>query len=141
MAITFLRRDASRYSKLGKNRKNKQKWKRPTGRDNKMREKRRGYPAVVSIGYQKNKSSRGTLQGKTPLFINTLLDLTYVGKDSIAVVGSVGKKKKLEIAQKAKEMNIPLHNLNPDIFLKKVKKPIKKVKKEEPKNKSEKNKK
>ena len=49
----FLRRTWSRYSKLGKQRKKKQIWKAPKGRDNKMREKRKGYPAVVSIGYKK----------------------------------------------------------------------------------------
>jgi len=35
----FLRRTWSRYSKLGRKRKKKQKWRKPTGRDNKMREK------------------------------------------------------------------------------------------------------
>ena len=47
----FLRRTSSRYSKLGKGRKKKQIWRRPTGRHNKMRNKRNGYPVIVSIGY------------------------------------------------------------------------------------------
>ncbi len=50
----FLRRIHNRYSKLGRRRKKKQIWRRPTGRDNKMRERRRGYPARVQIGYKKN---------------------------------------------------------------------------------------
>jgi ribosomal protein L32E len=37
----FLRRIWSRYSKLGKKRKKKQVWRKPRGRDNKMREKRK----------------------------------------------------------------------------------------------------
>jgi len=45
----FLRRLTNRYLKLGKKRKKKQKWRKPKGRHNKMREKERGYPAVVSI--------------------------------------------------------------------------------------------
>ena len=49
----FLRRTSNRYGKLGKNRRKKQVWKKPRGRDNKMREKRRGYPQVVSIGHKK----------------------------------------------------------------------------------------
>ena len=57
----FLRRTWNRYSKLGKRRKKKQVWRRPTGRDNKMREKRRGYPAVVSLGYRKEKNTRGKI--------------------------------------------------------------------------------
>lgn len=49
----FKRRTWSRYSKLGRKRKKKQVWRKPTGRDNKMREKRKSYPKVVSTGYEK----------------------------------------------------------------------------------------
>ena len=54
--IKFLRKDSHKYSKLGKRRKNKQTWRKPKGRDNKMREKIRGHPANVSIGYKKQKN-------------------------------------------------------------------------------------
>ena len=64
----FLRRTSNRYSKLGRKRKKKQVWRKPKGRDNKMREKRRGYPAVVSIGYKKGKH-------KTQIIINNVKDL------------------------------------------------------------------
>ena len=40
--MKFKRRIWNRYSKLGKKRKKKQVWRRPTGRDNPMREKKRG---------------------------------------------------------------------------------------------------
>ena len=55
----FLRRIWKRYSKLGRKRKKEQKWRRPKGRDNKMREKRRGYPITVRIGYRGEKKERG----------------------------------------------------------------------------------
>ena len=58
----FLRRLTNRYLKLGKKRKKKQKWRKPKGRHNKMREKERGYPAVVSIGYRKNRNERGLIK-------------------------------------------------------------------------------
>lgn len=123
----FLRRTWSRYAKLGKGRKKKQVWRKPTGRDNKMREKRRGYPAVVSIGYSTDKEARGKLKEKTPITINNVNDLEKIGKNEIGVIGNVGKKKKLDIAKKAKEKKIELYNMNPEKYLEQNKKPEKKV--------------
>ena len=125
--MKFLRRTSNRYSKLGKRRKKKQVWKRPTGRDNKMREKRRGYPAKVSIGYKKGKEMK-------KIIVLNPKELEKVDKSSIIVVGNVGKKKKIEITKKAKEMKIKLSNLNVNKFLEKNKEK-KKVKKEESKEK------
>jgi large subunit ribosomal protein L32e len=120
--VKFLRRDASRFSKFGKGRGKKVTWKKPKGRDNKMREKRKGYPAVVSIGYRSDKKSRGTIKEKTPVSIMNINDLKKIGKENIGVVGNVGKKKKIEIVKKAKEMKIELKNINVEAFLKKLNK-------------------
>ena len=127
--VKFLRRTWSRYSKLGKRRKKKQVWRKPTGRDNKMREKRKGYPAVVSIGYRSNKKSRDKLMDKKPVKINNLKELEKIKENEIAIIGGVGKKKKIEIANKAKEMKIELYNMNPEKFLKLNTKPKDEVKK------------
>ncbi len=134
--MKFLRRTSNRYSKLGKGRKKLQKWRRPTGRDNKMREKRRGYPAVVSVGYIKSKDARNKLNEKVPVEVFNIKDLEKVGKNQIAVIANVGKKKKIEIAEKAKEMKVEIYNLNPKTFLKKNK--MKEKKKEETKTKEKK---
>lgn len=119
MAKKFLRRIWGRYSKLGKRRKKKQIWRKPTGRDNKMRERRKGYPAVVSIGYKQDKKVRGSIKNKTPILIQNVKDLESIKKNEIVIVGNVGKKKKIEIVKKAKEMKIEIHNLNIKTFLKK----------------------
>ncbi len=113
--MTFLRRVWHRHSKLGKGRKKKQVWRRPTGRDNKMREKRKGLPALVSIGYGKKKSER-----KEIFVLKNLKDFEKSGKNIIFVVGNVGKKKKEEIVKKAKEMKINLQNINVNKFLKSI---------------------
>ena len=143
----FIRRIWKRYSKLGRGRKKKQIWRRPTGRDNKMREKLRGYPAVVSVGYRGEKNLRGLIEDKEPKLIMSVKDLEKIKENEIALVGKVGKKKKIEIANKAKELKIKLHNMNPEKFLKengkkKIKVPSKKVesgqKKPEVKNEPEK---
>ncbi|KKL28864.1 hypothetical protein LCGC14_2370910, partial [marine sediment metagenome] len=36
------------------------------------------------------------------------------------IVGHIGKKKKIEVAKKAKKMKIPLQNLNIEKFLKEL---------------------
>ena len=47
-----------------------------------------------------------------------LKDLEKLNKESIGIVGNVGKKKKIEIAKKAQTMKIRLKNLNVEKFLK-----------------------
>lgn len=127
----FLRHTAHKYSKLGLRRKKKKIWRRPTGRDNKMREKRRGHPAVVSIGYSTAKKTRGNVMEKTPVVVRNVQDLQKVQKDQIAMLSGIGKKKKIEIAKKAKELKVDIFMLNIDKFLKANEK---KDKKEEKKN-------
>jgi len=114
--VKFLRRTSNRYSKLGKGRKKKQKWRKPRGRDNKMREKRKGKPAVVSIGYKKK--LRGIIKNKKPIMVRNIKDFEKVKKNEIVVIGNIGKKKKIELAKKAKDMKIQIHNLNIEKFLK-----------------------
>ncbi len=129
----FLRRTSKRYVKLGKGVKKNQKWRKPTGRDNKMREKKKGYPAVVKIGYKAEKASRGVLNNKKPIMILNVKDLENVKKNTIAIIGKVGKKKKLEIAKKAKEMKVELYNMNAKNYLKLNEKKRKEDKKVAPK--------
>lgn len=114
----FLRRTWSRYSKLGRKRKSKQKWRKPTGRDNKMREKIKGHPKIVSVGYKKT----GKMNKKNQILVRNIQELEKVKKNQTVILGNVGKKKKIEIAKKAKKMKIPLQNLNTKKFLKKLEK-------------------
>ena len=118
MMKKFLRRTWDRYSKLGRKRKKKQKWRRPTGRDNKMRERKKGQPKIVSIGYKKSKK----MNEKNQILVRNISELEKAKKNQIVIIGHVGKKKKIEIAKKAKEMKIPLQNLNIKKFLKKLEK-------------------
>lgn len=113
----FLKRTWNRYSKLGKRRKKKQVWRRPKGRDNKMREKRKGYPIVVNVGYKKKKSER-----KLVRVIRNIRDLEKTEKNEMIIIGNIGKKKKIEIAKKAIKMKIPIQNINIKKFLKKSEK-------------------
>jgi len=118
----FLRRDTKRFSKFGKRRKKLLGWRKPKGRDNKMREKRRGYSTVVKIGYKKE------IQEKI-LMIKNIQDLNNLQGTEKLVLGNVGKKKKIEIAKKAKEMKIKISNLNINSFLKDIEKTQKQTEK------------
>lgn len=118
MTAKFLRRTWNKYSKLGLRRKKKQVWRRPHGRDNKMREKRGGYPPVVSIGYKGQKDSRGKIDNKKAVIVNNMKEFSKLKTGEIAIIGKIGKKKKLEIAKKAEEAGIQIYNLNINKFLK-----------------------
>lgn len=120
--MKFLRRSSDRYGKLGKGIKKNQKWRRPTGRDNKMRDKRRGYPATVSIGYRTPREERGKIGGMELVKVENLVQLAKVDvKKSIVIVGKVGKKTKIEIVKKAKELGIKIANLKVKKILKEKK--------------------
>lgn len=115
MTKKFLRRTYYRYSKLGKRRKKKQKWRRPTGRDNKMREKRRGYPKTVSIGYKKKRNE------EQKILVKNLKDLEKVRKGEMVRLGKMGLKKKITIIQKIKELGAKIEKINLNKFLAKYK--------------------
>ena len=119
--MRFIRRSWYRYSKIGKRKKKKQVWRSPKGRDNNMREKRRGYSPVVSIGYKTNRKEIGKIRGKKPVLVLNLKELERVKKDEIVILGGVGKKKKIEIIKKAKEKGIEMANVNINKFMKQIK--------------------
>ncbi len=111
MRKKFIRHDYMRYAKIGKNRKKIQKWRKPKGRHNKMREKREGYPDSPGIGYKKPRALSGRIAGKAPIMVYNVNDLNKTSKDSIIILGKVGAKKKMEIIKKADEMKMTIFNL------------------------------
>jgi large subunit ribosomal protein L32e len=136
--LKFLRRNWSKASRLGKGRKNKQIWRSPKGRHSKTRGERKGYPAIVKIGYKQEEKIRGLVEEKKPVLVFNLKDLAKLEKGQIAILGNVGQKKRLELAKKAKEKGIQISNLNVEKTLKKAEK--RKARKEamKPKTKEEK---
>jgi len=119
MVKKFLRRSWDRYSKLGKSVKKNRKWRRPTGRHNKMREKRKGLPAVVSIGYRTEKLKRDRIFGEKISKVRNLNEIKDVNTERRIYLLRMGKRKKIEIAKKAKENGLEIINLNTKKILKK----------------------
>lgn len=116
----FIRSDYGKKARLDK------KWRKPRGKTNKLRLKKRGYRVYVSSGYRSPALIRGfSKNGLEPIIVNNLSDLNSMDKNTqTAVISStMGQRKKIEIVKKAKEMKIVLQNVN-DIekYLKSVEK-------------------
>lgn len=111
MAKRFLRQDTNRFSRLGKNKKYLQKWRRPKGRHSKMRKNRAGYPVSPIIGYKGPRKEAGKIKGLIPILVKNLNDIKKAGKDSILIIARVGAKKKIDLIKKAQELNIKIANI------------------------------
>ncbi len=146
MKKKFLRKDWRKYSKLGLRRKNKQKYKKAKGMDNKMRLNMKGNLRNISIGFRTKKEGRNLIDGLTIKNIFNLKDLKNIKKNELGIIMHIGKKKRMEIAEYALINKIKLKNLDPEKYLEKIKMEIKEKKEEklkkikEKKEKSKKNK-
>lgn len=128
----FLRTDSHKYSKLGVRRKNKQKYRKAKGRDNKIRLKMKGHLRNVSIGFRSEKKNRDLIKGLKPIRVSNIEDLKNIKQGEIVIVSKVGDKKRKEILNYATEHNIKL-NLNIKKSLEKIEDELKKRKQEKKK--------
>lgn len=112
------------YSKLGRGRKKKLKYRKAKGRHNKIRENMKGHPRKVSIGYKKSVKNKA----EEIRIISNVKELLGIKKGEKIIIARVGKKKKIGIAKKAKEQGIELLNLNIKRFLRKIEQEEKKKK-------------
>ena len=112
----FLRKQWHQISVLGLRRKNKQKWRKPKGRHNKLREKRKSRGLSVSIGYGAPSGIKGMIMGRNPVRVRNVAELQKLTKKDIAVIPNLGMKKKIALVKKALEMNIKT-NINEKKFL------------------------
>jgi len=117
-AKIFLRRNTREYSKLGVKRKKLQKWRRPKGRDNKMRLKVKSRAPVVEIGYKKDLRTRGKIDDREVIFVQNLEELKALKKGSVIMLGRMGARKMLEVAKIAKEKDINVTNFSIGLFAK-----------------------
>lgn len=107
----FLRTDWMRFSRLGKGRKNKQKWRRARGKHSKIRRHRMGYPVMPTVGYMSPRSQSGLIQGMKPILVHNFAELEAADKKSIIILARIGAKKKLEMIKKAQELGLKILNV------------------------------
>jgi len=96
MKSKFLRQDYFQFKRLGK------KWRRPKGRQSKLRKEKSGSGLVVKIGY--GSAGRNKIKNMQPIIVSNPKQLENLDKEkNIVVISSnVGAKKVSEIADRAK---------------------------------------
>lgn len=85
-------------------------WRRPRGIDNKLREKKKGYGYMPVIGYRGKKSSRNLRNGLAFGVAHNMKELEAFKDKSVFIGKSVGRKKRIILIKKAKELNIKVFN-------------------------------
>lgn len=104
----FLREEWFRYKRIPDN------WRRPDGLQSKMRKNLKYRPSKVRVGFKGPKKVRGLhSSGFEEVLIHNVSDLENVEpkKQAVRIGGTVGTKKRLEIAKKAEERDIRVLNM------------------------------
>jgi large subunit ribosomal protein L32e len=106
----FVRQESWRYDRLAEN------WRKPKGKDNKMRRQLSGVPRIVKVGYRGPKDVRGLHpSGYTDNIIFNVNDLYKLdpNKDAARLAHTIGARKRKQIISQATGMHIKI--LNPGI--------------------------
>ena len=107
----FLRQESWRYDRLAEN------WRKPKGKDNKMRLQVSGVPQLVKVGYRGPKIARGLHpSGYVDNLVYNTSDLLSLDskKDAVRIGHIVGKLKKKQILTKAAELGLKVLNPGKD---------------------------
>lgn len=93
-------------------------WRRPRGIDNKQRLKLKSRPKHPTVGYRNPEEVRGLHpSGRRPVIVHNVRDLeeaAAAGEPVIVyIASSVGRKKRVEIESRARELNLPIANPMP----------------------------
>jgi large subunit ribosomal protein L32e len=87
-------------------------WRKPRGFQSKMRLQRKGYNAIVKVGYRTPRILRGRLiSGILETIVINPSDLKNIQKDQIALIPrTLGNRKRLEVLKEAKKLKIRISN-------------------------------
>ncbi len=87
-------------------------WRKPRGVHSKMRRQRKGYNAIVKVGYRTPRLLRGRLRsGLLEVAITSPEELKNITKDQIALIPrTLGNRKRLAILQEAKKIKVNISN-------------------------------
>jgi large subunit ribosomal protein L32e len=91
----------------------KDHWRKPKGIDNKMRQKRKGWPRTVNVGFRSPKAVRYLHpSGMDEVAVYNVGDLTIVDPETqvARIGGTVGRRKRRAILKEALELNIRVLN-------------------------------
>ncbi len=103
----FRRQEWWRYGRLG------EEWRKPKGKDSKMRLQKKGKPPIVKIGYRQPKKVRGLHPcGLREVLIENPRQVEKVNPaaEAIRIASSVGERKRRMILELARERGIRVLN-------------------------------
>ncbi len=103
----FIRQESWRYDRLAEN------WRRPKGKDNKMRKQKSGVPELVKVGYRGPRDARNLHpSGYTDNVIYNPAGLADLDpkKDAIRLARTVGMRKRKEIIEQAAKKGFKVLN-------------------------------
>lgn len=111
----FVRQESWRYKRVDTT------WRKPKGIDNKMKEKRKGYPSMVNVGYRSPKKVRGLHpSGYEVVHIGNVAELEFVDREieAIMIKRTVGARKRQMILDTASDLNLKI--LNPPATIEEI---------------------
>ena len=103
----FVRQESWRYDRLAEN------WRKPKGKDNKMRKQKSGVPRIVKIGYRGPRVSRGLHpSGYTDNLVYNITDLAKLDSksDAVRIAHTVGRRKRMAILANASQLGLKILN-------------------------------
>lgn len=104
----FVRQESWRYGRI------KPAWRKPKGKDNHQRkQKSRGRPGLVKIGYGGPRNARGLHpSGYTDNLVHSRADLERLDpqRDGVRLAHGVGRKKRADIAEAAAARKFKIFN-------------------------------
>ncbi len=103
----FQRQESWRYVRIH------DEWRKPKGIDSHMRLSVKGWPALVKVGYRVPKEVRGLHpSGYRDVLVHNLHELEELvpSRDAARLAAGVGRKKKIELARRAKELGLRVLN-------------------------------
>jgi large subunit ribosomal protein L32e len=104
----FVRQESWRYKRVSPS------WRRPRGKDSKMRLKKKGRPKSVEVGYRSPRLVRGFHpSGFKEKLVHNIKDLEKVDQNQVVRIGhTVGFAKKSKISERAKELGFRVLNIH-----------------------------
>jgi len=108
----FVRQESWRYVRV------KESWRKPRGMDSKMRLQKKGWPAIVKVGYRGPSEARGLHpSGFREVLVHNVEELERLdpAKEAARIAHTVGLRKRIDIMRRAQELGI--YVLNPPKLL------------------------
>jgi len=91
----------------------KERWRRPRGKNSKMRLGKRGWPKIVKIGYKKSRKGRGLHpSGLEEIIVRRPADLETINAKTqiVKISHTVGERNRIAIMERAQALELTVAN-------------------------------